>query len=609
MALTSTRQYLYFDNGDSPDLIRTIHTSNYPYDPVDASIFDRTSGIQIDQNLTRLRKAIFREIGFGWIRRDGSFAYSRDQYDGINILRIADRRIIAEIGRTGPLAAVLDEIRKNPEPLAANLARPRIRTIWSEQNNNRFWLVGDHGVLARVGRGRVPTIESKDTGTTTTLRSLWFSADGKTGIASSGWNDGNDEGERPLILRTTDGGENWERLSYRELPAPWVLGLVLPGLFFSAYGAAAGWLDWRRLRPSDMSVADEAASDRPIGWEDRDVLGLGSIAHAISRFLRNRNTDPPVTFAVVGPWGSGKSSLLNLVADDLRDFNCRPVWFNAWHHQKEQHLLAALLENIRTQAVPVWWCTSGLLFRVRLLGQRAGRLWRTLITLLILSALLATVLWLAYRLYPGEAKDIWEGIRKVELKNLSDEPAKALAGIIATFGTAGAVVYAVFTLMMKLQVLTLNPAKLMASLSGSARTSDLRDQLSFRHRFAAEFGEVCRALRAGELAGMVILIDDLDRCRPENVLEMLEAVNFLTTAGPCFVILAIDEEKVTSAVAAGFRELDPNAAERGRGGCIRRGPKARSRGARRLRPLLSDQACQHQGARPEFRRSTPLGFC
>ena len=109
-------------------------------------------------------------------------------------------------------------------------------------------------------------------------------------------------------------------------------------------------------------------------------------------------------------------------------------------------------------------------------------------------------------------------------------------------------------LLMKLQVISLNPAKLMSTLSGAAGSSALRDQLSFRHKFASEFGEVCRALRFGGSAGMVIMIDDLDRCRAENVLEILEAVNFLTTAGRCFVILAIDEEKVISAVAYGFKE-------------------------------------------------------
>jgi hypothetical protein len=53
---------------------------------------------------------------------------------------------------------------------------------------------------------------------------------------------------------------------------------------------------------------------------------------------------------------------------------------------------------------------------------------------------------------------------------------------------------------------------------------------------------------------MVIMIDDLDRCRPESVLDILEAVNFLADAGPCFIFLGIDVKKVRDAVAYGFKD-------------------------------------------------------
>ena len=42
------------------------------------------------------------------------------------------------------------------------------------------------------------------------------------------------------------------------------------------------------------------------------------------------------------------------------------VWFNAWHHQKEESLLAPLLKNILAQAVPPLWTRTGIEFRFRL---------------------------------------------------------------------------------------------------------------------------------------------------------------------------------------------------------------------------------------------------
>ncbi|SMG64791.1 protein containing KAP P-loop domain, partial [methanotrophic bacterial endosymbiont of Bathymodiolus sp.] len=53
-----------------------------------------------------------------------------------------------------------------------------------------------------------------------------------------------------------------------------------------------------------------------------------------------------------------------------------------------------------------------------------------------------------------------------------------------------------------------------------------------RYQLAREFNEVTSAL---DLGRMIIFIDDLDRCAKENVLEVLEAINFLVTSGHCYI--------------------------------------------------------------------------
>ena len=364
------------------------------------------------------------------------------------------------------------------------------------------------------------------------LRSLHFQRDG-IGWMSSGWNDGNEEGAYPAVFQTKNGGDDWERLSYRALPAPWVLSLAMPGLVVAFFFTGVAW---RESRPEDAKpgIADIGTSDAPIGWQDRDVIGLKPLALSLSRFIRNTSTVPPLTLAITGAWGTGKSSLMNLVAEDLRGRGATPVWFNAWHHQKEENILAALLENIRAQAIPSAWTTSGLLFRLRLFGSRS---FANVFPLLLVAIGLAI---LAYFFDPHAL-----AVRFVDWSNLTQDQ---IQKSISSF--AGVGVSALVILMIKLYAtLNLKPSELMATLRKNAKLADFSTQLSFRYKFAIEFNAAAKALRTSTNPGLVIFIDDLDRCSSDNLMAVLESINFLTTAGPCFILLGMDGPKIVEIVA------------------------------------------------------------
>ena len=312
------------------------------------------------------------------------------------------------------------------------------------------------------------------------------------------------------------------------------------------------------VRPADVKSSDSEeaqtgniegrlSSDKPLGPGDIDVLGLTSIALGLSRFLRNKNTLPPLTIAVNGPWGSGKSSLMNLLRCDLQSYGMRPVWFNAWHHQKEEHLLAALLQTVRLEAVPPLWNLLGIPFRARLLWYRVHRRWPLIVLFAAVALFLMVldwhlrkantdlILWALGQLFPSATAGS---------KPLSSLPIQG--GFLTLLATAGA-------LWKGLSAFGTNPATLLASVAKGNKLSDLDAQTSFRQKFAVEFRDVTNAL--GSKRPLVIFVDDLDRCRPENVREVLEAVNFLVTSGDCFVVLGIDREQVQRAIGLSFKEV------------------------------------------------------
>ena len=248
-----------------------------------------------------------------------------------------------------------------------------LASVTFSNDGNTGWAVGWNGTILKTTDGG-DNWTPKTSGTSSLLASVTFSNDGNTGWAV---------GDRGTILLTDRRGESWRPLNadngYRKYPAPWTwIAFVLAALMLHAAS-----------RPVQQTwqvagVAEEFASDRPITGNDPDPLQRRAIADTLSRFLRNENTEPPLTIAITGDWGEGKSSLMNLTAADLAKYGTKTVWFNAWHHQKEQHLFAALLQAVRDQAIPALLSIRSLPFRWHLLLSRFRRHWSWgIITILI----------------------------------------------------------------------------------------------------------------------------------------------------------------------------------------------------------------------------------
>jgi hypothetical protein len=460
--------------------------------------------------------------------------------------------------------------------------------------NGRFVVVGDHASILLLTGDRGPTGRPKaaavpDIGEANLNAVTFRSAHGWAGGANGSLLVSSDSGDtwsrqststdaeiRALAIQDNDAGlaaaitkdGSWMALYTRDAttgewrplphyPAPvWylALGLLLP---------FAGLLNVMAFQPAPAppprSIASQAAAERPIGWHDPDPLRFKPLAIGVSRFLRNVNTEPPLTVAITGRWGSGKSSMMNLLADDLDHHGGRPVRFNAWHHREEQHLLAALFENIRVQAIPPVMTWPGLSFRLRLFLLRTHRLLWTAAGLLLFVAIVVAVVQVgAPHLNAGTVLRRLGGMDSV---SLSDEIHKnapwlntAVVHWLAALGGIGAL--GMLVLWVRARIAPLPGAgALLASLSAKASLADFQAQLGFRYQFGVALGEVCALLRRDGSPGLVILIDDLDRCLPDDVTKVLEAISFCVGAGPCIVVMGMDRRQVEFAVGEGFEKL------------------------------------------------------
>lgn len=240
------------------------------------------------------------------------------------------------------------------------------------------------------------------------------------------------------------------------------------------------------------------------------------MAEAVAEIL----LDPamrPVSVGVFGTWGTGKSSVLNLVEAELG--KTAPdkiilVRFDAWLYQGYDDARAALMEVIARTLYEHAEANSGILEKIKGLLGRVN----TLRTLGLAIEVTAAAHGLP--MFGAGAKAVG-GIQKYLAGNPTEDATKGL--------TEG--------------------GKAAAGLLDPKAVKTPPQQID---AFRLEFAEVLNALDKS----LIVFVDNLDRCLPEQTIHTLEALRlFLFMAKSAFVVAA-DEEMVRNSVAKHFKGIE-----------------------------------------------------
>lgn len=260
-------------------------------------------------------------------------------------------------------------------------------------------------------------------------------------------------------------------------------------------------------------------------WSDNeteiDLLGFEHLKTAVLSIIHDESL-LPATIGVYGDWGSGKSSLMRMVSEDLeQEKDVVVLSFNGWLFEGYEDAKTALMGTIIDEIVAR-----------RTLGAKAKENAKRL----------------GYKL-----------LKKIQIFRLLGVGTRATLAYAAGGTTAAGVVFAADGASFVADQL-----KAAGSAVQKAEQMDLGDvqkalesetnnniRRSIRE-FREEFAEL---LKQTGVKSLVVLIDDLDRCMPDTIIETLEAIKlFLFVPRTAFVIGA-DERLVRYAVRRRFPEL------------------------------------------------------
>jgi hypothetical protein len=261
-------------------------------------------------------------------------------------------------------------------------------------------------------------------------------------------------------------------------------------------------------------------------WPDNETNDdlFGFRVHA--DLIRELIMDPtvlPATIGVYGDWGGGKSSIMQMLKDDFEQLAAGDgadadsykgvaiLYFNGWLFEGYDDAKAALLSSILTSL------RDHKKFGPKL-RDKAAQLLKSVDYMRALRLLFTGAV-------TGGIAAATGGIG-----------AAAILPLLATGALAGAKDAA--------------PEAAKGALE-KASEAPVEESLNDIRKFRDEFADM---LAKSDIKTLVILIDDLDRCSPERIIENLEAIKlFLNVPNTAFVIGA-DRRVIRQAVAWRYRE-------------------------------------------------------
>jgi predicted KAP-like P-loop ATPase len=273
-------------------------------------------------------------------------------------------------------------------------------------------------------------------------------------------------------------------------------------------------------------------------WSDNespeDLLGFQYLAGAVVSIVKDEGL-LPATIGVFGDWGSGKSTLIEIVRAQLtskaeKEAGTVVLSFNGWlfegYEGAKTALMGTILEELQEHET----------FKNKASGKAKK----------LLKSLFRRVDWMKSTL----------GVGKLVAAHFSGPAAPVLL-----MSSAADFVSVAKEAAKKVE--EINPEKVKEYIKEENKDGE-KDEPETRRQiqnFRKDFEEL---LKESSITRLVITIDDLDRCSPDTIIPTLEAIKLFLFVPRTAFIIGADEELVRYAVRRRFPELPGDRREVGR---------------------------------------------
>ena len=91
-------------------------------------------------------------------------------------------------------------------------------------------------------------------------------------------------------------------------------------------------------------------TDKPVENIANDTFGISRYINGLCTFILHCET--PMTISIQGDWGSGKTSMMNMVRAKLNESNVHTIWFNTWQFsqfQMQDNLAISMLGSLLSE--------------------------------------------------------------------------------------------------------------------------------------------------------------------------------------------------------------------------------------------------------------------